>query len=327
MRAPDFWSHGQHGLIGSLLCNILTPLGCAYGAITHRRALKEPSWRAPVPVICVGNAVIGGAGKTQICIDLVKRFANRNPHVLSRGYRGSLIGPVRVDASQHGVDMVGDEPLILSRHAPTWVGSDRTATAQAACAAGAGILIMDDGFQNPALAKTINLLVIDGGYGFGNGRVFPAGPLRETAASAFARSDAVCLIGDESAGVPGMPAMLPRFDAAIEPAADAMPVAGKRVLAFAGIGRPEKFFQTLAEAGADIIKAIPYPDHHPYQVSEIETLLRAAADSGCDLITTEKDHVRVPVELQSRVVPFPVCLAWKDDAALQGFLAARIGLN
>lgn len=327
MRAPDFWSHGQHGLIGSLLCNILTPLGCAYGAITHRRALKEPSWRAPVPVICVGNAVIGGAGKTQICIDLVKRFANRNPHVLSRGYRGSLIGPVRVDASQHGVDMVGDEPLILSRHAPTWVGSDRTATAQAASAAGAGILIMDDGFQNPALAKTINLLVIDGGYGFGNGRVFPAGPLRETAASAFARSDAVCLIGDESAGVPGMPAMLPRFDAAIEPAADAMPVAGKRVIAFAGIGRPEKFFQTLTEAGAEIIKAIPYPDHHPYQAREIETLLRATADSDCALITTEKDHVRVPVELQNRVVPFPVSLVWKDDAALQGFLAARIGLN
>jgi tetraacyldisaccharide 4'-kinase len=327
MRAPDFWSHGQHGLIGTLMGNLLTPLGCAYGAITQRRAHQEPLWRALVPVICVGNAVIGGAGKTQICIDLVKRFANRNPHVLSRGYRGSVSGPLRVDASHHKVEMVGDEPLILSRHAPTWVGSDRTATAKAASAAGAGILIMDDGFQNPALAKTISLLVIDGGYGFGNGRVFPAGPLRESAASAFARTDAVCVIGDESAGAPDIPATLPRFSAAIKPAPDASPVAGKRVIAFAGIGRPRKFFQTLTEAGAYIIMAQPYPDHHPYQAHEIETLLRAAADNGCDLVTTEKDHVRVPESLQSQVIPFPVCLAWKDDAALQGFLAARIGLS
>ncbi|MEX2311831.1 MAG: tetraacyldisaccharide 4'-kinase, partial [Rhodospirillales bacterium] len=293
----------------------------------QRRARQAPKWRAPVPVICVGNAVIGGAGKTQLCIDLAKRLVGRNPHILSRGYRGSLKGPVRVDAKQHTVDAVGDEPLILSRHAPTWVGSDRTATAQAACAAGAGILIMDDGFQNPALAKTINLLVIDGGYGFGNGRVFPAGPLRETASSAFARTDAVCVIGEVGAGFPVIPASLPRLDAAIKPTPDAMSVDGKKLIAFAGIGRPEKFFQTLTAAGADIIKAEPYPDHHPYQAGEIEALLRAAADNDCTLVTTEKDHVRLPATLQNRVIPFPVTLVWKDDAALQGFLVEHGGLS
>ncbi len=325
MRAPDFWSAGHN----SPLATALAPLGCLYGAITHRRATRAPSWRAPVPVICVGNAVMGGAGKTQVCIDLVKRLSARGTpvHVLTRGYGGTQPGPVRVDAATHSAADVGDEALVLATCAPCWVGGDRTVTAKAAVAAGAGILVMDDGYQNPALARDVNLLVIDADYGFGNGHVFPAGPLRETAQSAFARADAALVIGETGPALPSLPSSLPRFNARIRPAADAPDLGGKEVIALAGIGRPEKFFRTLREAGAEIFKTISFADHHPYTASEMTALLQTATDNDCALITTEKDHQRLPTSIKDRIIAYPVCLTWQDEDALERFILERSGLN
>lgn len=325
MRAPDFWSPGHN----SPLATVLAPFGCLYGAVTHLRATRAASWQAPVPVICVGNAVMGGAGKTQVCIDLVKLFSKRGTsvHVLSRGYGGSIASPVRVDPAIHSAHDVGDEALVLARHAPCWVGADRTATAKAATAAGAALLIMDDGYQNPALARDVNLLVIDADYGFGNGHVFPAGPLRETAQSAFARADAALIIGEAGPGLPALPTRLPHFDARIRPAPDAPDLADKKVIAFAGIGRPEKFFRTLREAGAEIVQAIPFADHHPYAEPEIAALLQTASDGKCLLVTTEKDHQRLPSPARDRVIAYPVYLTWQDASALESFLIQMTGLN
>lgn len=329
MRAPDFWSHTAVSAVDRFLATALSPIGSIYGAVTVSRATRKPLWQAPVPVICVGNAVMGGAGKTQVCLDLARRLAdsNRTVHVLSRGYGGRLTGPLRVDAQFHRAAEVGDEALVLARHAPTWIGADRTATARAAADAGAGLIIMDDGFQNPALAKDLNLLVIDGGYGFGNGRVCPAGPLREPAASAFARTDAVCVIGTPGPAMPAIPDELPVFQARIRPDPSMASLEGKKVIAFAGIGRPEKFFDSLSEAGADIRKTIGYPDHYQFLDHELNFLLQSAEESGAEVVTTEKDHARLSDEYRNRIVPFPVVLEWDDAAALERFILGRIRLN
>jgi tetraacyldisaccharide 4'-kinase len=311
------------------MATALTPLGSIYGAVTTSRAVRKPLWQALVPVICVGNAVMGGAGKTQVCLDLARRLSGdkRAVHVLSRGYGGRLAGPVRVDVASHHASDVGDEALVLARHAPTWVGADRTATARAATDAGAGLVIMDDGFQNPALAKDLSLLVIDGGYGFGNGRVCPAGPLRERAESAFARTDAVCIIGTPGPAMPAIPENLPVFQARIRPDPRMASLKGKKVIAFAGIGRPEKFFDTLFEAGADIQKTFGYPDHYQFLEHELDVLLQSAEDIGADVVTTEKDHARLSDDYRSRILPFPVVLEWDDAAALERFILGRIRLN
>jgi len=343
VRAPDFWSAESPSALEKCLATALKPLGRIYGAVTASRASRAPIWQAPVPVICVGNAVMGGAGKTQVCLDLCRRLSTpgRTAHVLSRGYGGRLAGPVRVDAEHHRAHEVGDEALVLARHAATWVGADRTATARAAtwvgadrtataraaADAGAGLIVMDDGFQNPDLNKDLSLLVIDGGYGFGNGCICPAGPLRESAESAFARADAVCVIGAPGAHMPAIPAHLPVFHARIAPAPGMASVAGKKVIAFAGIGRPEKFFETLRAAGADLRMTLSYPDHHRFLDHEIEFMLQGAADSGALVVTTEKDYVRLGDDFRNKITPFPVVLEWADAQALQSFILERIGLD
>lgn len=329
MRAPDFWAAQSTSVMDRLLACALTPLGMIYGAATAHRATRPSRWQAPVPVICVGNAVMGGSGKTQVCIDLCHRLSasGAQAHVLSRGYGGRLQGPVRVDPQKHLAADVGDEALVLARHAPTWIGADRTVTARAASAAGAGVLIMDDGFQNPSLHRDLNLMVIDGGYGFGNACVFPAGPLRESAASAFARADALCIVGTPGASMPPLPDRLPVFQALIRPATDVVPLKDKQVIAVAGIGRPEKFFETLQEAGADIVKAHGFPDHHAFQDQEVAALLDDAEAAGAIVVTTEKDHARLSESHKQRITPFPVRLEWEDASALERFIIERIGLN
>jgi len=256
-----------------MVSSLLQPLAWFYALGAASRQRWTHPWQAPVPVICIGNLVAGGAGKTPVALSLAMRLRarGRQVHILSRGYGGSLAGPVAVDPARHSAAEVGDEPLLLAAAAPCWVARDRVAGAQAAIAAGARLLLLGDCLQNPRLAKTLSLLVVDGGYGFGNRRVLPAGPLRETLAAGLARSSAVVLMGEDTAGIAPLLAgkTVLRAQLAAENEGD---VAGRRLVAFAGIGRPEKFFASLASAGGRVVARHGFADHHRYRESELERL-------------------------------------------------------
>lgn len=316
MRAPEFWS--GRGVASSLLL----PAAWLYTAAVRWRFNRTAPWRAPVPVLCVGNITAGGAGKTPLAIALAGTLAARGfkPAFLTRGYRGSLVGPVAVDPRTHDYRQVGDEPLLLARHAPTWVARDRCAGARAAAGAGADVVVMDDGFQNPALYKDLSLLAIDGGYGFGNGRVHPAGPLREPVADALARADAAVVIGDDRAGVMAALEAAETLRARYEPTPEAERLAGKRVVAFAGIGRPDKFFDTLSEIGATVVEALPYPDHHPFKAEDVMLACEIAAEREAVPVTTEKDFVRLPEDGRSMVEVAPVRLVFERPAEVERML-------
>lgn len=314
MRAPEFWHRD------SMAARLLAPLGLAWQAAgTMRRALTRP-WRAPVPVICVGNLVAGGAGKTPVVLSLLALLRARGlrPAALTRGYGGSAVGPLLVDPARHDAALVGDEALLLAGAAPTWLARDRVDGAREAVEEGAEVLVLDDGFQNPRLAKDLSLVVVDAGYGFGNGRVLPAGPLRETPAAGFARADAVVVIGDGDLGkiVARLPRGLPVLRARLEPRDRAL--AGKRVYAFAGIGRPQKFFDSLRALGAELAGTEAFPDHHPYDSATLERVSAAAAAAGAQLVTTRKDAARLGPAAPSGLVVLDVALVWEDkDAVLR----------
>lgn len=313
MRAPDFWQ--AEGILPLLLA----PIAGAVAAVTARRVAR-PGWRAPVPVVCCGNAGVGGAGKTTLALDIAPRLLRRGAKVafLTRGYGGQARQLVRVDVDDDPVD-VGDEALLLAAVAPTYVGADRALAAQAAVADGATVLVMDDGLQNPGLLKDLSLLVIDGAAGFGNGRVLPAGPLREPATAAAARCRAAVLIGPDTHGAAAaLPTGLPVLQARLQP--EAAGIGGVRVLAFAGIGRPDKFFATLGEAGALIVERRPFPDHHRYRPSELQALVATARTLGAGLVTTPKDAVRLPQHWRAQVMVAGVSLAWADEAQLEALL-------
>ena len=279
--------------------------------------------RAPVPAICVGNLTVGGAGKTPLALALAERLLARGerPHFVTRGYGGSARGPLRVDPVLHDCALVGDEALLLAAVAPTWLARDRLAGAEAAARAGAGLVILDDGFQNPRLAPDVALLVVDGGYGFGNGRLLPAGPLREPIADGLRRATAVIRIGADRAGVGRLlPAELPCLIAELRPAPAAPALAGRRLLAFAGIARPQKLFATLSAAGAELVGCEAFADHHRYRRAEVERLLARAARERALCITTSKDAVRLPVDLRDRVLVLPIAVAWRKPAALDRLL-------
>jgi len=332
VRAPDFWAAAaQASLLSSLLTPLLSPLGWAYGAgVRLRLALARPA-KASLPVICVGNLVAGGAGKTPVALALGKWFQDHggNPHFLSRGYGGSLPGPVRVNTGRHHCRETGDEALLLSRTATAWVSRDRPAGVRAAALAGADIVIMDDGFQNPSLVKDLSLLVVDGEYGIGNGRLIPAGPLRENLADAFSRADAVVVLGEdrakigtavENAGVGNIGGRMPVLKARLSPE-DGTDWQGRKVLAFAGIGKPEKFFNSLREAGAEVVAAHAFPDHYPYGEDEVTALMEAATAAGAEAVTTAKDVERLEVSMQDRVVVFKIRVQWENAGALARLLS------
>lgn len=316
MRAPEFWRHD------GLPARLLAPLGWLWSWGVDRRLAETEAWRAAVPVICVGNIVAGGAGKTPVAIALAERLKARGRAVamLSRGHGGREVGPRRVDPLRHDAARVGDEPLLLARVAPTWVARWRPDGAVAATEAGAEVIVMDDGFQNPTLAKDLSLVVVDGGYGFGNGRVIPAGPCREPIDKGLARADAVVVVGDDTADVARFLAATPVLRARLVPGPEAAALAGKPVVAFAGIGRPEKFFASLAAVGARIVEARPFADHHPYSRAEIEELLAVAAEAKAIPVTTEKDLTRVPETLRNRISILTVRLEWEDTRALDRLL-------
>jgi tetraacyldisaccharide 4'-kinase len=314
-RAPAFWQRD------GWLPRLLSPVSSVVAGITARRVARA-GWRAPVPVICCGNVTVGGAGKTTLALDLAQRLMARSVavHVLLRGYAGRVRGIHRVEPGDPA-SLVGDEALLLARVAPTWVGADRAASAQAAIAAGAEALLLDDGLQNPTLVKDLSLLVIDGAAGFGNGLVLPAGPLREPIEAGTARCQAAVLIGADSAGAArSLPAGLPVLRAQLTQGPELAALRGRRVLAFSGIARPDKFFTPLAEAGVVLVGTMPFPDHHAFTPRELDALVARADRADAMLVTTPKDAVRLPPAMRDRVRVVSVRLTWDDPAAIEAML-------
>ena len=338
MREPSFW-WGEAGLASFLLA----PLAMVYGAVADPR-LGAPGRRAGVPVVCAGNLTVGGGGKTPTALAVARLLAHagERPIFLSRGYGGRFAGPLRVDPARHRALDVGDEPLLLARVAPTVIARDRIEGARMAVAGGASVIVMDDGFQNPSLAKDLSLLVVDARRGVGNGRIIPAGPLRASVRSQLARAHALVVIGT-SAGAAGVIADargggLPVLHARLCPDAGlSATLAGGRVLAFAGIADPQKFFATLAEAGIAVGATRSFPDHHRYTPGEALALCDEADHKGLALVTTEKDLVRLTgddrlAHLAAHTHALAVTLVFENEQAfksmvLEGIAAARAKID
>jgi tetraacyldisaccharide 4'-kinase len=317
MRAPDFWDEPP-----GLASGLLAPVGAVIDAAGRmRRALAHP-FRTAVPVICVGTLVVGGAGKTPVVLALADLLSEHGltPHVVMRGYGGRLRGPVRVDPAVHDAASVGDEAFLAAAYAPCWVARDRADGVRKAVAAGATTVLLDDGFQNPSVAKDLSLLVVDAAYGFGNGRLLPAGPLRERVDAGLARADAIVLLDGD-----GMPSALEGSAISVLRAelapTDGERFAGKRVVAFAGIGRPGKFFATLRRLSADVAAEFPFPDHHPFSDADIAVLRDAAGRERALAVTTEKDWVRLSPDRRAGIEFLAVEIRWRDAGALMAVLA------
>lgn len=328
LATPRWW-YVRSGAPAPIARALLTPVSWVWAAATARRIARAQPFDPGVPVICVGGLTVGGTGKTPVAQALLKRLQARGveAHGLSRGYGGRLVGPVRVDPAVHAAADVGDEPLMLAAEAPVWVSRDRPAGAAAAAAAGARALVLDDGHQNPSLKKTLSLVVVDGEtrggeWPFGDGSVFPAGPMREPLAKGLARADAVVLM---------LPADLDRPDAELMAALSRKPVLVARLepsappppgpqVAFAGIAKPWRFERALAAAGCDLADFVPYPDHHPLDEAALRFLADRAQAFGAGLLTTEKDWVRLPAGWRERVTPWPVRARFEDEAGLDALL-------
>lgn len=336
MRAPDFWFTPPDR--PDPRARLLAPLGWLYGRITARRAGRAPDWRAPVPVICVGNLNAGGTGKTPVVQALVTLLQERGraPVILSRGYGGRLRGPIAVDPAKYTYPNVGDEPLLAAAFCPTWIARDRVAGGRAIMAQAQAdgepvdCIVMDDGHQNPRLFRDLSLVVVDAAKGFGNGRCIPAGPLREPIAAGLTRADMLLSIGPSAAQdlfqrTWGQAVCPPTIRCRIQPLQTGMDWRGARLLAFAGIGHPEKFFATLQSLGADLVRGEALEDHQPLSTSLMTRLAREAQLRGAQLVTTEKDAVRLPPEFRRQVLSLPVRLRVLDRAPLDAALD-RLGL-
>jgi tetraacyldisaccharide 4'-kinase len=330
MREPAFWHAPK-----SWKSHLLRPLGALYGTIAAQR-LRRKGFDAGVPVLCVGNYHVGGAGKTPTVLALAKllRELGETPVVLSRGYGGKRRGPLMVDPSRHSAADVGDEPLMLAAHLPVAVSRDRVNGVALARSQRASVILMDDGFQNPSIAKDASLIVIDSDRGLGNGLVFPAGPLRAPLNPQLERTDALVVVGNGAASeavaakVAAQDGLV--FPAHLEPdAASIAKLNGRRVLAFAGIGDPQRFFRTLRAAGIEVARERTFADHHPFSESEIESLVAEAKREGLMLVTTEKDFARlrgggeIPDHLPE-IVPFKVTLEFAVTTPLRKFLSDRL---
>lgn len=334
MREPDFW-YVPPSPLSRLQSWLLSPVAGFYGALAARRMARAGA-RVGIPVICIGNYHLGGAGKTPVTLALgqILRGMGERPFVVSRGYGGSLRGPVRVDPQYHLADDVGDEPLMLAAHLPVVVARDRIAGAELARGAGASVVLLDDGFQNPSLAKDLALVVIDGKRALGNGHVFPAGPLRAPLAPQLARTDALVVIGRDRAADHVADHVAARgglvLRAAFKPDEKALSgLQGRRVLAFAGIGDPARFFATLRDSGVDVVEQRAFADHHVFSRTEIEDLAAAAAAQKLLLVTTAKDMARLRGDPSlaaraGKIAVFAVTLDFENDTALRALLAERL---
>ncbi|MEI6572646.1 MAG: tetraacyldisaccharide 4'-kinase [Alphaproteobacteria bacterium] len=323
MKAPAFWWR-EPGVVAHLL----SPLAGLYGAVAASR-MAQKGVKAPCPLICVGNFVAGGAGKTPVALALATllKAQGEKPVFLSRGHGGALSGPVLVDGVKHGPHDVGDEPLLLAAVAPTIVAHDRVAGAMLSAKHGS-VIIMDDGMQNPSLQKDLTIAVIDAGQGIGNGLCLPAGPLRAPLKAQIPLVDLCVSVGGQAPDtiVHAFNDRLMRANL-VPDAGMADALKGRSVYAFCGIGRPEKFEQTLRDCGVKVTKMESFPDHHLFSRIEVERLIAEARRLHALPLTTVKDHVRVVAaapDLADKIAVLPVTLVFDHEEALIKILKSRL---
>lgn len=332
LGTPRWW-YVRRGAPAPITRALLKPLGWLWAAATARKIAVATPVDTGVPVICIGNLTVGGAGKTPVARAILARLraGDIDAHSLSRGHGGRLTGPVRVDPARHTAADVGDEPLMIAADAPAWVSRDRPAGARAARDAGAGVVVMDDGHQNPSLLKTLSLVVVDGEtrddeWPFGDGGVFPSGPMREPLKAGLARSDAVILLlpFDVEGPDPELLALFGSTPVLIASLAPAAPPPPGPQLAFAGIGKPWKFERALKAAGATLVDFVAFADHQAYDEGTLLALERHAAVAGAGLLTTEKDWARLTPAWRAKVAAWPVAAVFEDEAALDSLLARAV---
>ncbi|MDB2415068.1 tetraacyldisaccharide 4'-kinase [Rickettsiales bacterium] len=305
-KSPDFWCKKSY------LSLLLIPLSWIFSSISLLRKIIVKPVKVDIPVICIGNINVGGTGKTPVAVELCKFLQARGKKVafLSRGYGGNLYGPVLVNNKKHKASDVGDEPLLLSQYAPTYIAKHRPDGAIYARKNGADIIIMDDGLQNPHLKKDFSILVIDGQVGLGNGRILPAGPLRESLSSALNKTDALVIIGHDKHNISSF-VKAPIIKSEIKPLE--VKLSAKKYVAFAGIGRPKKFFDTLDSMNLKIVATKEFADHKPYSESDILKIKELAKEKSAGIITTQKDYLRIDVKLRDDIEFLPVQILWNEE--------------
>lgn len=317
MKTPGYWKNKN------IFSSILYPFGCLYNLATRLNIRFHKSQSINKPVICIGNLTAGGTGKTPVAVSIATLLQSlgKKPFFVTRGYGGKL-KDIIVNQQIHSATEVGDEPFILSRQAPTVINPDRYQGAKKAVENGADIIVMDDGFQNPGLKKDLSFLVFDGGAGIGNGFGIPAGPMRENLTEGLKRAQAIIIIGEDKHNLKQRFSALPVFEGSVVPCP--VVIDNPKAIAFAGIGRPQKFYTSLHEIGFDLKETYDFPDHHHYRIKELKNLIDRAETLGAELYTTAKDFVKIPADLQNRFKVLEIEVKWSDRNALLDFLQNNI---